>query len=46
VKCEYIAGAEYIVESIIPHLLAINAMQKKMSSILVTGPWTFLQMAH
>lgn len=28
VKYEYIVGAEYIVESIIPHLRAINAMQK------------------
>lgn len=27
VKREYIAGAEYIVESIIPHLRAINSMQ-------------------
>lgn len=27
-KYEYIAGAEDIVESIIPHLRAINAMQK------------------
>lgn len=28
VKYEYIAGAEHIFESIIPHLRAINAMQQ------------------